>query len=335
LISSVQNFVETVIETFRRRFILPEFFSPVKLKTIDSRKKVLYSEEMEIESGAKCHFCDICDGHGCIAELPGMGGAYANENFVSNCSAWAEYHNSGTELPGIRLAPITGALQNVGYHEERAFYFDIIQASVRAGIRLSIGDGYPDEKLKYGIEALQAAGKKGAVFIKPYENHRIIERMEWAEEVSEIIGVDIDSYAILTMRNLVNLQKKTAADLLELKNHANRPFAVKGVFRLEDIELVKEVRPDIVVVSNHGGRVETDKGSTAAFLARYGKELSRYAGQVWVDGGIRSYRDLAAARNLGAVEVMVGRPFITALLRSGLQGIPLRVQKMMERPKTL
>ncbi len=294
------------------------------------QKKVNYSNTMEIKAESKCHFCDICDGHGCISELPGMGGAYSNENFISNCADWTKYDGSGTELPFIRLAPITGAMQNVGYLEEKPFYFDIISESISAGIRLSIGDGYPDEKLKFGIEALHEAKTKGAVFIKPYENTRIMERMEWASGVSEIIGVDIDSYAILTMRNLVNLQQKTARDLLELKKHTHTQFAVKGIFRPEDIELVKEVRPDIIVVSNHGGRVETLHGSSVDFLAAYGKTLRNYAGEIWVDGGIRKRHDLLAAKKLGASEVMIGRPFITALLRYGHGGIKTRVQEMLK-----
>lgn len=285
---------------------------------------------MDSTTRAKCHFCQTCDGRGCIGELPGMGGVFGNANFMDNCAAWAKYAAGPGEaapvLPPLRLAPITGAMQNVGYAEERPFYFDLISACAAAGVRLSIGDGYPDEKLRCGIEALAAAGEKGAVFIKPYPNDRIIERMEWAQPVSEIVGVDIDSYAILTMRDLVNLQKKTASDLLGLKARAKKRFAIKGVFRPEDVELVREVRPDVVVVSNHGGRVETLRGSTADYLAAHGAELARYAGEVWVDGGIRTRRDLEAAARLGAAEVMIGRPFITAVLRSGAAGVADRVR---------
>jgi isopentenyl diphosphate isomerase/L-lactate dehydrogenase-like FMN-dependent dehydrogenase len=288
---------------------------------------------MELNPQAKCHFCDECDGHGCISELPGMGGAYENENFIRNHADWDAFAGERLlAIPAIRLAPITGAMQNVGYHDEKSFYFDIMDACVRAGIKLSAGDGYPDEKLKFGIEALSSLGRKGAVFIKPYENHKILERMEWASHVAEIIGVDIDSYAILTMRNLVNLQRKTASDLLEIKSRAGRaglPFAIKGVFRPEDIELVREVKPDIVVISNHGGRVETLRGSTVSFLAERGGEVARYAGSVWVDGGIRTRRHLETAARLGACEVMIGRPFISALLRHGSDGVRDRVSKFL------
>lgn len=300
---------------------------------------------MESNPGSKCHFCDECDGRGCIGELPGMGGVFTNENFIRNHDEWDTFSapagsssasdaSASVPLPSLRLAPITGAIQNVGYHDEKSFYYDLVNASVRAGLNLSIGDGYPDEKIKFGIEALAAAGRTGAVFIKPYENAKILERMDWASSVAEMYGVDIDSYAIVTMRNLVNLQQKTSRDLLDLKARAKKagvPFAIKGIFKPEDIELVRDVQPDIVVVSNHGGRVETLRGSTVAYLAEYGAELVRHTGSVWIDGGIRRRRDLETAARLGASEVMLGRPCISALLKSGLDGVRARVDMMLEK----
>ena len=45
------------------------------------------------------------------------------------------------------------------------------------------------------------------------------------------------------------------------------------------------------------------------------------AGEVWVDGGIRTARDARIAKALGAAEVLIGRPLITALLKFGTSGI--------------
>ncbi len=280
--------------------------------------------------GYLCHYCDICDGRGCIGELPGMGGAFANRNFILNCASWDEFPVNGeTDLPRIRLAPITGAVENIGYPHEGMFYPDMIEAAVEAGIDLSIGDGVPDEKLKYGIDALRCRGTRGAVFIKPYENYRIIERMEWSSDVAEILGIDIDSYNILTMRNLARLERKTTAQLRELRRAADgKPFAIKGVFREEDIEMVEEVHPDIVVISNHGGRIETRVGSTAEALARWGGRLRKHAGEVWVDGGLRKRRDLLVAAGLGAATVMIGRPLISALTGGGKEKAIIRVREL-------
>lgn len=282
--------------------------------------------------------------------MPGMGGFSENVNFINNCKDWADlYAQLKTEnpsffenfnksvFPRIRLAPITGAVENVGWTDEKSFYFEITEACFNSGILLSIGDGCPDEKLINGIEAikfLQDKHKndktnekpKAVVFIKPYPNQKILERIEWARPVAECIGVDIDSYNILTMRNLVKLERKTPSQLKELKTASKVPFAVKGVFTKEDVELVKEVKPDIVVISNHGGRVENRLGSTAKFLQENAKELKNCCGELWVDGGIRTKQDLQTASFFGVSQIMIARPLITALCKGGQS----EIQKVVE-----
>ena len=167
---------------------------------------------------------------------------------------------------------------------------------------------------------------KAAVFIKPYPNPKIQERIDWAKDVAEIIGVDIDSYNIVTMRNLVQLEQKTPSQIQDLKKYAKLPFAIKGVFTQNDVELVKKIKPEIVVISNHGGRVENRLGSTAMFLKEMGSILKNYCDELWVDGGLRTKKDLLTASYFGVSEVMLGRPFITALCRGG----EAEVKKMME-----
>ncbi|MGP1509241.1 MAG: alpha-hydroxy-acid oxidizing protein [Treponema lecithinolyticum] len=287
----------------------------------------------------KCRFCAQCDGFGCTGELPGMGGFSNNINFQLNCAAWDNLDTNGpfalpdAPLPSVRLAPITGAVENIGYTTEQSFYFDMIEAADKAGVKLSIGDGYPDIKLQSGIRAVQKRQltnpmAQAAVFIKPYPNERIFERLEWSYSVAEIIGIDIDSYNILTMRRLVQLEKKTAAKLIELKHRVHIPFALKGIFTAQDVDLVKQVKPDIVVISNHGGRVENRIGSTAEFLAEYGVVLKNQCKELWVDGGIRKLRDIQAAGAWGVAQVMVGRPFITALCSAGTKGVERAVKNL-------
>ena len=156
------------------------------------------------------------------------------------------------------------------------------------------------------------ASLDAAFFLKPYPQARLFERIEWIGKHARYIGIDIDSYNILTMRNLVNIERKTAAQLEEFRKLSGVPFVIKGVFTDEDIELVKEVHPDVVYISNHGGRVETRKGSTADFLAAEGPKLKKYCDQIWVDGGIRTLRDIQAALYYGADQVIMARPLIRA-----------------------
>ncbi len=324
--------------------------------------------------------------------MPGMGGFSQNVNFIRNCADWTvveeQIKNLGNKeygkllsasIPEVRLAPITGGIENVGYSTEKGFYKDIIAAVWEAGCKLSIGDGCPDIKLLSGIEAVKSLGStdvsrvgagassvsgagagtadkggnsgatgevrtssgssgatntppKAAVFIKPYPQARIFERVEWSAPVAEYIGVDIDSYSILTMRNLVKLEKKTASQLKEIKKAAAKkgiPFAVKGVFTREDVELMQEVRPDVIVISNHGGRVENRAGSSAVFMAENASTLRKYCEQLWVDGGLRKYRDLQTAAYFGISQVMIGRPFISALCRGGSAEVRLAYEKLI------
>ena len=141
---------------------------------------------------------------------------------------------------------------------------------------------------------------------------KLLERIDLVREHADFIGIDIDSFNIATMRNLVNLEKKSAENLLEIKNHTDKKFVIKGVFTSEDIELVRKVQPDVVYISNHGGRVETRLGSTAEFLYENAKILKENCSEIWVDGGIRTKKDIQTAIFYGADQVILARPLIRA-----------------------
>ena len=289
----------------------------------------------------KCHRCAICDGYGCPGMLPGLGGVFEGKNFQLNCEGWKELFDEACrrgaedEIRAIqvrpellRCGPVTGAVENIGYANEADFYLPYLMNAAQAGLGLCVGDGCPDEKLKLGTAAVKYLAEnmvvecpqsgciettvKAAFFLKPYPQEKLFERIEWIRPYASHIGIDIDSYNIVTMRNLVNLERKTAAQLQEFREHTKLPFVIKGVFTDEDIELVKEVRPDVVYISNHGGRVETRIGSTAAFLAEHAAELKKYCKEIWVDGGIRTREDIQTALYYGADQVIMARPLIRA-----------------------
>ncbi len=231
-------------------------------------------------------------------------------------SRGSEQYRGGNFFKKIRLAPMTGAQENIGWPDEQGFYEPFFRFVKSLGSPLSIGDGCPDEKLLYGIKAAEAVSDFScAVFLKPYPNEKIFERIEWSRHVASVFGIDIDAYNIVTMRNKVHLEKKTAALLNEVRRAAKVPFAVKGVFTQSDIELVKELKPEIIFISNHGGRVDNHRESTAEFLAANIKELKNYCDKIWVDGGIRDEEDAAVAFALGADEVLAGRLFVREFLK--------------------
>lgn len=275
-------------------------------------------------------------------ELPGMGGVNDNTNFQMNCSDWTKLFENSSEkekakilsikvMPSqIYAAPITGAVQNIGFTHEADFYLPYFSGAYNAGCGICAGDGTPDQKLMLGIESIKFFFERAAFFIKPYPLEKMIERANWTQNEAHIIGTDIDAYAIATMRDLVNLEKPTAKSLKEFRKHFSVPFAIKGVFTDESIQLVKDVKPEIAYISNHGGRVDTRVGSTAEFLAEHAKELRPYCNEIWVDGGIRTHRDVQTAIFYGASKVAIGRPLITALI-SGFDVPNDGVAKMTER----
>lgn len=296
----------------------------------------------------KCHFCTVCNGTGCTGQMPGMGGVNRNINFRLNCDGWEVLRKENPlvlvnflerpvsqRVPEISLAPITGAVENIGFSTEKEYYEQIFNASHNVGLSVCVGDGFPDEKIKYGIEAIKKIQKtdknfKASFFIKPFKNEKILEHAKLCFPYADTIGIDIDSYNISTMKNLISLEKKTANQLLQIKeavHSKNILFAIKGIFNAEDIELINQVKPDIAYISNHGGRVETRIGSTAEFLQNYGEELKKSAKKIWVDGGIRSALDIATALAFGADKVLIGRPFISAFCKGGEE---LLCKKMLE-----
>ena len=269
-------------------------------------------------------------GFGCKGQLPGMGGVNQSENFLLNCSGWKDFFNEiiktdKTSLQNIKIssdkiaiAPVTGAEQNIGYAKEDDFYVPYFTAAQNSNVGICAGDGAPDEKLKLGIDAVQKLKTKAYFFLKPYPNEKLFQRIEWIADNALGIGMDIDAYNIVTMRNQVHLEKKSVEQIQEIKQRINVPLMIKGVFTEEDILLCEKVKPDIVVVSNHGGRIETNKGSTVEFLKSHINQLKQCCSQVWVDGGIRTQNDIKVALYFGADKVLIARPVISALCKGGI-----------------
>lgn len=264
--------------------------------------------------------------------MPGMGGVDSSRNFILNCDGWDRIpleKDVSVTAENLGIAPVTGAVQNIGFNSEEDFYFPYFSAAQKEGISVCVGDGAPDEKLRLGLAAVRNLGIKAYFFLKPYSNERLFERIDWIEGNALAVGIDIDAYNIVSMRNQAKLEKKSAAQLNEFRKYSKLPLTIKGVFTKEDIELCKALKPEIIIVSNHGGRVETETGSTAEFLQANAKILKSCCEELWVDGGIRKKRDIQVAVSLGAKKCLAARPFISALCE-GIEngGIDLGVQKM-------
>ena len=91
----------------------------------------------------KCRACRMCDGKACKGELPGMGGVQESAIFIENVRAWKRFSkelnmktifNESIKPCRIRLAPMAGGVQNVGWEREKDFYFAMLEASFYASL---------------------------------------------------------------------------------------------------------------------------------------------------------------------------------------------------------
>ncbi|MCR5290916.1 MAG: alpha-hydroxy-acid oxidizing protein [Treponema sp.] len=291
----------------------------------------------------KCNSCTVCDGKACPDLLPGMGGKNKNTNFILNCSAWEKIRQEAGDslvlqpLPQdrkvLRTAPVTGAVENFDFPSEESFKTNYIFSAYKAGLALCSGDGHPDIKLRSAATAIKLLRKTdptvaSAFFIKPYSNSNIFQRIDWIKETAQSVGIEID-----WPNKHIELEIKTPEQLLEIKEYVNTklhmPFSLRGIFKDEDIDLVAQVKPDIVVISNQGGRIDTNTGSTAEYLYHHAVDLKKYCEEIWIDGGIRSSLDIKTALALGASQVLAARPFLVALLTGGTQQLCSTVKQML------
>lgn len=109
-------------------------------------------------------------------------------------------------------------------------------------------------------------------------------------------------------------------DLAWLKETWDGPVIVKGIQTPDDAVAVAERGADAVIVSNHGGRQLDRAPVTLEVLPEVVAAIGDRA-EVYVDGGIMSGADIAAALCLGARAAMVGRAYLYGLMAGGRTGV--------------
>jgi lactate 2-monooxygenase len=108
--------------------------------------------------------------------------------------------------------------------------------------------------------------------------------------------------------------------LVEIREATSLPLVLKGVLHPDDARRSMDAGVDGLIVSNHGGR-QVD-GAIAALDALPGV-VGAVDGRVPVlfDSGIRTGADAVKALALGAVAVLLGRPYIWGLALGGEDGV--------------
>lgn len=112
----------------------------------------------------------------------------------------------------------------------------------------------------------------------------------------------------------------TVDDVAWLRSVWDGAIVVKGIQRVDDATAVVAAGADAVAVSNHGGR-QLDRAVSPLDLLPHVVDSVGGSAEVYLDGGVRSGADVAAAVCLGARAVFVARPYLYALMAGGERGV--------------
>lgn len=95
---------------------------------------------------------------------------------------------------------------------------------------------------------------------------------------------------------------------------------IKGISDAEDARDAVRVGADGIIVSNHGGRQLDGGRSTIEALPEVVQAVGSDL-EVFMDGGVRSGKDVVRALALGARACMIGRAYVYGLGAAGQQGV--------------
>ena len=301
-----------------------------------------------VNLNGSCKVCKVCNGVACAGEVPGMGGKGSGSSFIENRKSLEKVkinmrviHNVSNpdisiELFGKKIdapifaAPITGTTLNMGGQiSEREYIEPVVKGCIESGVYAMVGDTAVDAFLLENLSVLKEHNGQGIVFIKPWENDDIINKIKLAEESNAIaVGVDIDACGLVTLSMYgKKVVPKTIEDLKLLKNSTKLPFIVKGIMTVEDALMAVEAGVDAIVISNHGGRVLDCTPGVCEVLPDIAKAVK---GKITIlaDGGVRNGVDVLKMIGLGADAVLIGRPFVTASFGGQTEGVKTYVENI-------
>lgn len=293
-----------------------------------------------------CRVCPVCNGKACAGEIPGSGGLGTGRSFINNFSALEAVTlnmrviHSGTvpdiscNLLGLPLsmpiipAPIGGVtLTVVPGGPEEDYGLHLARGCRTAGTVAGIGDGPMPILWPAAMRAMKDVHGQAIVFIKPWENSLLCQKLdEVADTGATVVGTDIDAPGLANIRKANHgITPKTTAQLAEVIEHSHRrnmKIILKGVMTVEDAQNALRAGADGIVVSNHGGRVLDHTPGTAEVLPEISAAVKGKM-SILVDGGIRSGVDVLKMMALGADAVLIGRPFMIAVMGDQADGVAL------------
>lgn len=306
-------------------------------------------------NAAACWVCRVCDGINCASGVPGMGGAGHMNSFRDNLRALADYKLkpryldpelekdadtsfsfAGKTLAGPLLsAPITGSKTNMGSSTTELDYaMDTGFGMAQAGLLPMFGDGAAPTKYKTGLAVIEMLGWGIPIFKPRSDIEELQKRVLGAREAGATAwGMDIDALSFPTMqRKKQKTRRYSPEELRALRDLAGIPMILKGVMSVEDATAAAEAGADVILVSNHGGRVLDQMPGTSRVLPLISEYIQGHHPHlsVWIDGGIRTGQDLFIALALGASAALIGRPICIAAIGLGRTGVHSYAQRILE-----
>lgn len=112
----------------------------------------------------------------------------------------------------------------------------------------------------------------------------------------------------------------TIEDLNWLRSLWTGPLVVKGVQTVDDAKRIVDAGADAIVLSNHAGR-QLDRAPVPLELLPDVVKAVGSQTEVYVDTGITTGADIAAAVALGAQGCFVGRAYLYGLMAAGERGV--------------
>lgn len=112
----------------------------------------------------------------------------------------------------------------------------------------------------------------------------------------------------------------TFDDIAWVREHWSGPMVIKGIQRTDDAVRAADLGADALVVSNHGGR-QLDRSRAPLVVLQEIRDRMQDRVELYLDGGIRSGADIAAAVGLGADACLAGRAYLYGLMAGGEVGV--------------
>ncbi len=301
-----------------------------------------------------CKMCKECNGEVCRGQTPGPGGKGQGHTFVRNVAAFKQVklnmtvigHNTEPEstytgfgssfAAPIFAAPISNVKVNYGsLVDEETYLKGLVEGMHQSNLLAFLGDAPAKATFDLSVSALRTHPKHTVMTIKPWETHALTQRLSEVLNTNPLaVAMDIDAGGLVSLRSTDPKVSILSVEALKaVKTHLGSiPLILKGIMTVSDALKAIDAGADILIVSNHGGRVMDDGMASLEVLEEIVSAVDG-RGEVWLDGGVRSGSDVFKALALGAKAVLVGRPYSHASLGSGAEGVQYLSQKLIRELK--